>query len=99
MSTFYNGRKKKALESLYKKSEQKNVDVVAEVDLALNGFARALAIEAGDDLGKVRLESFGLTNSSLPGGSVGIAKGAKSLVECLIKNLPSGCIKLGQYST
>ncbi len=96
MSTFYNGRKKKALEGLFKKSDHVNVDIVAEVDLALNGLQRSLAIEAGDDLAKVRLEAFGITNSTLPGGSVGITKGAKNLVENLAKTLPQGSIKLGK---
>ena len=31
---------------------------IAEVDLALNGLQRALAIEVGHDLSKVKLESF-----------------------------------------
>lgn len=70
-------------------------DNIAEVDLALNGLQRALAIECGHDLSKVKLEAFGQTsNSKLPGGTVNISQGASKLIEHLAKSLPSNSIKL-----
>lgn len=81
MSTFYNGRKKKALEALRKAQSEH----LAEVDLALNGLQRALAIEAGHDLNKVKMESF--AHLMLPGGSANICKGAAKLIDKLARNV------------
>ena len=68
---------------------------ILEVDLALSGLQRALAIEAGHDLNKVKTESFGLNiNSRLPGGSVNISQGAGKLIENLAKYLPLYSVKL-----
>ena len=68
---------------------------ILEVDLALSGLQRALAIEAGHDLNKVKTESFGLNiNSRLPGGSVNISQGAEKLIENLAKYLPLYSVKL-----
>ena len=55
MSTFYTGRKRRALDGLRKTQS----DQLAEIELGLNGLQRALAIEAGHDLHRIKLESFG----------------------------------------
>ena len=56
MSTFYTGRKRRALDGLRKTQSDQ---LAAEVELGLNGLQRALAIEAGHDLHRIKLESFG----------------------------------------
>ena len=55
LSTFYNGRKHKASEALRKSSELGAYppSVLSDVDMALSGLARVLAVETGDDLSKV----------------------------------------------
>ena len=93
MSTFYTGRKRRALDGLRKTQS----DQLAEVELGLNGLQRALAIEAGHDLHRIKLESFGQsTNSILPGGCVNIRKGAAKMVENLKNHLDKETIKLGR---
>ena len=91
LSTFYNGRKKRALESLRKAQS----DNVAEVDLVLNGLQRAMAVEAGHDLNRVKLEAFGGT-TILPGGTVSITKGASKIIENLAQTLPATSLKLSK---
>ena len=96
MSTFYTGRKRRALDGLRKTQS----DQLAEVELGLNGLQRALAIEAGHDLHRIKLESFGQsTNSILPGGCVNIRKGAAKMVENLKNHLDKETIKLGKLTT
>lgn len=73
-------------------------DNVAEVDLALNGLQRALSIEAGHDLNKIKMEAFG-TSTVLPGGTVSITKGASKLIEKLAQSLPETCLKLSKDIT
>ena len=93
LSTFFTGRKRKSLDGLIRAQS----DHLAEVELGLNGLQRALAIEAGHDLHRVKLESFGTsTNSKLPGGSVNIRKGASKLIERLKKQLDKESIKLSK---
>ncbi len=55
LSTFYNGRKHKATEALRKSSEigAYPPTVLSDVDMALAGLGRVLAVESGDDLSKV----------------------------------------------
>ena len=67
---------------------------MAEVDLVLNGLQRALAVEAGHDLNRVELESFG-ASTLLPGGTVSI-NGTSKLIEKLAQNLPQNCLKLSK---
>lgn len=103
LSTFYNGRKKRALDALKKNNNSSCSNGLTgtghcEVELALNGLARALSIEAGDDLSKVRLEAFG-TASRLPGGSVSLPQGAGELTGKLKQLLPPRAVKLGHEVT
>ena len=96
MATFYTGRKRRALDGLRKTQS----DQLAEIELGLNGLQRALAIEAGHDLHRIKLESFGQsTNSILPGGCVNIRKGAAKMVENLKNHLDKETIKLGKLTT
>ena len=95
MSTFYNGRKRRALESLRKTPEAcSDPGLLTEVELALSGLARVFSVESGDDLCKVRLEMVG-AKEQLPGGHVMVPKGLSQLVAKLSETLPKDCIKLG----
>ena len=97
LSTFYNGRKHKALESI-RKSESNSSCTLVDVDMALAGLQRVLAVEAGDDLSRVRLEMFG-SRVQLPGGHVTFSQGAGSLIEAMKRCLPSDCARLSHEVT
>ena len=73
-------------------------DNVAEVDLALNGLQRALSVEAGDDLNRIKMEAFG-TSTILPGGTVSINQGASKLIEKLAQSLPETCLKMSEFTS
>lgn len=104
MSTFYAGRKRKALESVRKHAEtyggggnDSAVIVVSEVNLALSGLSRALSVELGDDLASVRLELVGANagrSTTMPGGHVAVPGGVRGLVDRLAADLPDGCLRL-----
>ena len=107
LSTFYNGRKRKALESIRKSLESSSVSsnggnpatslVLSDVDLALSGFSRVLSVECGEDLSKVRLEILGSNEgraSGLPGGNVVVPYGIGELTNKLTSFLPKGSVRL-----
>ena len=97
LSTFYNGRKRKALEAIRKSLESNNTSsnigtsssssqILSDVDLALSGFSRVLSVECGEDLTKVRLEILGSNEgrtSGLPGGNVIVPHGVGELTNRL----------------
>ena len=109
LSTFYNGRKRKALEAIRKSIETNNTSIsngnhsssssqiLSDVDLALSGFSRVLSVECGEDLTKVRLEILGSNEgktSGLPGGNVIVPHGVGEITNRLSYSLPNGSIRL-----
>ena len=107
LSTFYNGRKRKALEAVRKSLESNSVSsnggnissslILSDVELALSGFSRVLSVECGEDLSRVRLEILGSNEgrtSGLPGGNVIVPYGVGEITNRLTNLLPKGCVRL-----
>ena len=113
LSTFYNGRKRKALEAIRKSIESNNTSssngshssssqILSDVDLALSGFSRVLSVECGEDLTKVRLEILGSNEgktSGIPGGNVIVPYGVGEITNRLSNLLPKGTIRLNHRVT
>ena len=110
LSTFYNGRKRKALEVIRKSLESNSLSnnglysmsslILSDVDLALSGFSRVLSVECGEDLSKIRLEILGNNEgrvSGLPGGNVIVPKGVSEITNILASRLPQGCVRLKHH--
>ena len=113
LSTFYNGRKRKALEAIRKSIESSNTSsnngshcsssqILSDVDLALSGFSRVFSVECGEDLTKVRLEILGSNEgktSGIPGGNVIVPYGVGEITNRLSNLLPNGSIRLNHRVT